>query len=127
MVKVKEVKHSDEEVSSDSGSAQESGEFEVDDYEQDGLIPMDLGSEEGEEEYSEEEDGEMEFMELAEGESQSETNSQDMEDEYVAEMMSNEKEMKKLMKEAKANGLKSTEEPTTNDDEEESEEEQEDL
>lgn len=127
MVKVKEVKHSDEEVSSDSGSAQESGEFEVDDYEEDGLIPMDLGSEEGEEEYSEEEDGEMEFMELAEGESQSETNSQDMEDEYVAEMMSNEKEMKKLMKEAKANGLKSTEEPTTNDDEEESAEEQEDL
>jgi len=30
---------------------------------------MDLGSEEGEEEYDDEEDGEMEFMELAEGES----------------------------------------------------------
>jgi len=36
---------------------------------------MDLGSEEGEEEYDEQEDGEMEFMELAEGESNSETNS----------------------------------------------------
>ena len=69
MVKVKEVKHSDEEISSGSGSAVESGEFEVDDYEEDGLIPMDLGSEEGEDEYDEEEDGEMEFMELAEGES----------------------------------------------------------
>jgi hypothetical protein len=33
MVKVKEVKHSDEEISSDDGSAAESGEFEVDDYE----------------------------------------------------------------------------------------------
>ena len=75
MVKVKEVKHSDEELSSDTGSQAESGEFEVDDYEQDGLIPMDLGSEEGEEEYDEQEDGEMEFMELAEGESNSETNS----------------------------------------------------
>jgi hypothetical protein len=46
MVKVKEVKHSDEDVSSDSG--EEQGEYEVDDYERDGLIPMALDSEEGE-------------------------------------------------------------------------------
>lgn len=48
MVKVKEVKHSDDEVS--SSSAEEYGEMEEDDYEEDGLIPIDVGSEQGEDE-----------------------------------------------------------------------------
>jgi hypothetical protein len=42
------------------------------------------------------EEGELEMMDLASGESQSESNSQDMEEEYVAEMLGNKKEMKKM-------------------------------
>jgi hypothetical protein len=51
--------------------------MEMDDYEADGLIPMALDdSEEGEQEMEyDSEEGEMEMMELAEGESDSETNS----------------------------------------------------
>ena len=70
MVKVKEVKHSDDEVSSSSGDedqmAEESGEFD----DLDMLHPFEDGAEEGEEEYDEEsgefemgdEEGEMEFV-----------------------------------------------------------------
>jgi hypothetical protein len=50
--------------------------MEMDDYETDGLIPMAMDGEEGEDEMEyDSEEGEMEMMELAEGESASETNS----------------------------------------------------
>jgi hypothetical protein len=37
------------------------------------------------------------MMELASGESASDTNSQDLEQEYLAEIMNNKKEMKKVL------------------------------
>lgn len=98
MVKVREVKHSDEEISSRSSDGGEEGEFESG---EDNLMEM-MGSEGGEDEmYDDEEDGELEMMELAPGESESETNSNDMEEEMVAELMANKKEMNKMQKEMK--------------------------
>ena len=73
MVKVKEIKHSDEEVSSDEPlSGEESGEY--DGYGDEAMNPFEDMAEEGEEEYDDEsgegelqdEEGEIEFVEAPE-------------------------------------------------------------
>ena len=62
MVKIREVKHSDEELSSGSGSQEEYGEEELSYGSQDMMNPFEDMAEDGEEEFDDEE-GEMDMME----------------------------------------------------------------